>query len=563
MKRKNLHLLLLAGGMATANLASAQLFIDQATFTIQSGATVTVQGDVTSNTDIQGAGKVIMKGSANQKLNMGGFTVPNLEVDNVANVTLQGAAKVSGTLTFTNGSILLGANNLSLTTTTPATAIAGATATKFVVTDGAGKLIKTALTGATAFTYPVGKSATSYTPLAVANTGASDDIGVRAFDKVYSGGGTTGTAFTKEVVNSTWDISEAVAGGSNLALTASWATGDELPNLDRTRTGISYYIPTAGATQGWDLLNSQAAAATLANSLYSVSRSGFTGVGSFAVGTRPVLSALLVSPKVFLQGSFNTGTGLMNDALRTNANNLVPVGEPYSALPNMLSATNTVRGSGGGELSAANIVGPTAGVSTNTTVVDWVLVQLHSAAGAVISQRAALLQRNGNVVDLDGVSPVNLAGNAAGSYFVSVKHRNHMGVRSAATIALSKTATTAYDFTTGLAKAYNKASVTTNPQMATITYGSPATTVYALYSGNANDDGKVTMSGLGAANNDYTRLLNKLTKSTITINNQYLKEDLNMDGKATMSGLGVTANDYTRLLNTLGKSTVTFNQHLD
>src|ERR1700709_2678669 len=111
MKLKKLHLALMAFGTVVCNIASAQLFIDQATFTIQSGATVTVQGDVTSNVDIQGTGKVILKGSANQNVNMGGFSVPKLEIDNAANVTFTGSAKVSDSLIFTNGKIVLGNNN--------------------------------------------------------------------------------------------------------------------------------------------------------------------------------------------------------------------------------------------------------------------------------------------------------------------------------------------------------------------------------------------------------------------------------------------------------------------
>ncbi|HMP21694.1 MAG TPA: hypothetical protein PKC39_12110 [Ferruginibacter sp.] len=549
MKRKPLQMMLLTGGLALANVASAQLFIDQATFTIQSGATVTVQGDVTSNVDIQGAGKVILKGSSNQNVNMNGFTVPNVEIDNAANVTLTGAAKVSGVLTFTNGDVLLGNNNLTLLN---AASITGASSTKYVVTNGTGRLIKTAL-GATAFTYPVGKSTTSYTPLAITNSGTADDIGVRAINTVLSAG-TTGTAFTKEVVNNTWDINEAVAGGSNLSLTASWATADELAGFDRTRTGISTYLTAPAASVGWDLLNSQVAAATGPTAgLYSATRTGVTSVGSFAVGTRPVLSPLLVSPKVFLQGAYNTGTGLMNDALRTNVNNLIPTTEPYSALTGMLSANNAVRGSGGGETSAANIVGPSAGASTNNTIVDWVLVQLHNGAGTVISQRAALLQRDGDVVDVDGISPVNLAGNAAGTYFVSVKHRNHLGVRTAATLGLAKVSTTNYDFTDGLSKAF--AGAVANNAMASVT-GS----VFALWSGNANDDISVRMTGLNANNNDYLRLLSALGASTNIQTNVYSKQDLNMDGSVRMTGLNANNNDYLRLLSTLGSSTVLVTQ---
>src|SRR4029079_11778949 len=114
MKLKKLHLTLMAAATVFCNMASAQLFIDQATFTIQAGATVTVQGDVTSNTDIQGTGKIILNGSANQNVNMGGFTIPNLEINNTANVTLTGNAIVSGDILFTNGKVLLGANTLTI-----------------------------------------------------------------------------------------------------------------------------------------------------------------------------------------------------------------------------------------------------------------------------------------------------------------------------------------------------------------------------------------------------------------------------------------------------------------
>jgi hypothetical protein len=546
MKRKQLHVLLLAAGIGAANLASAQLFIDQATFTIQPGATVTVQGDVTSNVDIQGTGKVILKGSANQNVNMNGFTVPNLEVDNTSNVTLTGAAKVSGVLTFTNGDILLGNNNLTLTS---AATVTGSGSSKYVVTNGTGRLIKQAL-ATTAFTYPVGKATTSYTPLTVANSGTADDIGVRVFNGVYTGGGTTGTAFTKEVVNNTWDVSEATAGGSNLTMSASWNAADTLLGFDRTRTGISYYIPTAGATQGWDLLNSQVGVSTGAGPFTSVQRTGLTGVGSFAIGTRPVLSALLVTPKVFLQGNYNSTSGVMNDTLRKK--DLIPLIEPYSALTGMLSNNNTVRGSGGGETTTAAVAGNAAGVSTNNSIVDWVLVQLHNAAGTVITQRAALLQRDGDIVDVDGTSSLNLAGNAAGTYYISVKHRNHLGIRTTATFALAKTTASPYNFTTALAQAF-KGTVTNN-QMATLNTGA---TVFGMWSGNANDDIKTTMSGLGPVANDYSKLLNTLGKSTNTLLNVYSKQDLNMDGKVTMSGLGPNVNDYSKLLNTLGKSTVT------
>ena len=546
MKLKKLHFLLVVFAAIFCDVASAQLVIDQATFTIQAGATVTVQGDVTSNADIQGTGKIILKGASNQNVNMGGFTIPSLEVDNASNVTLTGNARISGDLLFTNGKVLLGANNLTLNN---AATVTGATSAKYVVTNGAGKLVKTAL-AATAFNYPVGNSGSSYTPVSVANTGTADDIAVRAFTGVLPGG-STGTAFSKEVVNATWDISETVAGGSNLSLTTTWSGTDELAGFDRSRAGISFYITSPAANVGWDLLNSQTAAATGGNP-YTYTRTGVTTLGTFAVGTRPVLSPLLVTPKIFLQGAYNTTLGVMNDALR-NAN-LIPTTEPYTGLT-MFSATPAVKGSGGGETSVSTVVGSAAGASSNTTIVDWVLVQLHRTSdGVVVTQRAALLQRGGNVVETDGVSPVNLAGNAADNYYISVRHRNHLGARTAAGLTLAKVSTTGYDFSTSLAQAFPGA--VTNNAMATLVAG----TVFGLWSGNSNDDVQIRISGIDPTNSDYLRLLNVLGSNTTVQMNVYSKQDLNLDGSVRISGISPVNSDYLRLLNTLGSNTTIVRQ---
>jgi hypothetical protein len=534
MRQKKLHLSLLGIICLGCNVASAQLFIDQATFTIQSGATVTVQGDVTSNTDILGTGKVILKGTGNQNINLGGFTVPNLEVDNTSNVTLTGSAKVSGDLLLTNGNIIAGNNNLTIGS---AGTITNAASTKFFVTNGTGKLVKAAL-AAVAFNFPIGNSTTSYDPLSISNSGTSDDIGARSFANVLAAG-STGTAYTKETINNSWDISEAVAGGSNLSVTATWNTADELPGFDRTRGGLSNYLTTPAASVGWDLLNSQTGSAVGANP-YTYTRTGITTTGIFAVGTRPVLSPLLVSPKIFLQGNYNTGTGVMTDALRTA--NLIPTTEPYTSLT---MQTVALRGSGGGETAASTVIGSAAGASTNTTAVDWVLAQLHrSSDGVVVSQRAVILLRNGSVVETDGVTPVNFAGNAAGSYYVSIRHRNHLGVRSLNTLTLAKVSSTNYDFTTALGQSF--AGVVTNNSMATLV----AATTFGLWGGNANSDLFTRKTG-SAGINDYSKLLASVSSVAAPGPTAvYKTEDFNLDGNVRKTGSAAT-NDYSRLLSIL------------
>ena len=277
---------------------------------------------------------------------------------------------------------------------------------------------------------------------------------------------------------------------------------------------------------------------------------GITTTGIFAVGTRPVLSPLLVSPKIFLQGNYNPSLGVMTDGLRIL--NLIPLTEPYSYVSgaNYLSTVNATRGSGGGE-TAANIVVGSAAPSGNNAIVDWVLVQLHGTTpgNPVITQRAALLQRDGDVVDVDGVSPVNLAGNLSGTYYVSVKHRNHLGVRSASTFTLAKTSTTNSDFSDALSKGF-LGTVTTNNTMAVVSNVGVVPAVYGLYAGNANGVGPgssiTTQKGGPAPINDYALVLNAAI--TLPNTNVYLKSDFTLDGKITKTG-PPAVNDYARFLN--------------
>lgn len=519
---------------------NAQLTINGAQFYIESGATVTVQGDITSNTDILGAGKIILKGTGNQNINMNNFTIPNLEMDNGSNATLTGNAKISNDLLFTNGKIILGSNNLVLasaaTITTPGSS-------KFVVTNGTGKLIKASV-GNTAFTYPVGNTALTYNPVAITNSGTVDSIAVRCLANANKTG-LTGTGFTKEVVDASWDISEAIAGGSSLSITISWDGTDELPGFNRNKAGISYYMTTPAASVGWDLLNNQTAAAT-GTGPYSYTRNGITELGAFAIGTRPVLSPLLVSPKIFLQGNYNTGTGFMSDNLRTL--NLIPGTEPYSGI-----ATYTHSGSGGGETpDVATIIGSTAPAG-NDAIVDWVFVQLHDGiTGTVVSTRAVLLQRDGDIVETDGVSPVNMAGNSIGNYYISVRHRNHLGVRTPAAFSIAKTITTPYNFTDNISKAFNNG-VSANPAMPTLSTG-----VYGMYGGNANSDATVRVSG-SISISDYQRVLNTLGGTSI-VSPVYSPSDINMDGTVRVSG-SVSISDYQKMLSFLNSLSIV-SQHL-
>lgn len=147
---------------------------------------------------------------------------------------------------------------------------------------------------------------------------------------------------------------------------------------------------------------------------------------TLALGVK-VESAVLLSAKVLLQGIFDTSSSMMNDLLRSNS--LVPMREPYTAISGMSNLQNAYK------------LMPKA-LQTNTgndAVVDWVTVELRdeNTPETILATRAALLQRDGDVVDTDGVSPVKFKGIDPGNYYVAIRHRNHLGVMTQAAVSFS------------------------------------------------------------------------------------------------------------------------------
>jgi hypothetical protein len=100
-----------------------------------------------------------------------GYGVPqNVTVLNGTLVSLSGSRTIPGTLALTSGQISLGANNLTVASTG---SITGASATNYIVTNGAGTLTQTVGAGATAL-FPIGASISSYDPASLTPTSATD-----------------------------------------------------------------------------------------------------------------------------------------------------------------------------------------------------------------------------------------------------------------------------------------------------------------------------------------------------------------------------------------------------
>ncbi len=121
---------------------------------------------------------------------------------------------------------------------------------------------------------------------------------------------------------------------------------------------------------------------------------------------------------VILEGAYDATSGLMNDQLREL--DLIPLTDPYTGSMTTTDAILQVTG--------------------NSAIVDWVLLELHDkdAPGKVITSYPALLRRDGFIISNDGINPPRIAVPEETDYYLVVKHRNHLPVKSGSTISLSQ-----------------------------------------------------------------------------------------------------------------------------
>ena len=252
---------------------------------------------------------------------------------------------------------------------------------------------------------------------------------------------------------------------------------------------------------------------------------------------------LQVSPKVFLEGNYS-GANLMTDHLRTA--NLIPTTEPYTAL-------GFVQVNSGGETIDPAVLT----VSGNNAIVDWVFLEVRNPldSTAAVQTINALLQADGDIVGLDGVSPVKVPNLADDNYYVAIYHRNHLPIRSASKLNLTPVSSS-YDYSSALAQAWVHPSFSGNDAMVDLGSG-----VYGLIGGNVNGNSNVRATGPPFIN-DFSNLLSTLGGVTNILTNQYARADINMDGTIRATGPPFI-NDFSKLLNILGSSTAIINAHID
>lgn len=225
----------------------------------------------------------------------------------------------------------------------------------------------------------------------------------------------------------------------------------------------------SGATYEWFRGGVSVSSGINQNTLNVTQAGSYTVEITNSAGCADLSSATLVSVqsginvpfKLFVEGAFN-GTNL-NTSLGAVAGT-IPTAQPYSAAPWNYAGTESVS-------------------SVPANVVDWVLVQaVNNSTFAVVESRAAFLLADGTIQDPTGSTGSVFSSLTNGTtYHFILRHRNHLDVMTRQPLTASASMIQ-YDFTTAATQAFG------NDQMKQV-----ATGVYALYAGDYNADGIITV----------------------------------------------------------------------
>jgi len=231
----------------------------------------------------------------------------------------------------------------------------------------------------------------------------------------------------------------------------------------------------------------------------------------------PALEDLQLNLRAFLQGPFNPTEQMMRDGLRAAA--LIPSQQPYDRAPFNYDGTET---------AATDRLAETGA----NAPVDWVLVELRHAndPSVIVAQQAALLQRDGDIMQAETSADTLIFPDLpADSYYIAIRHRNHLGIMTANPIHLSTTPTQV-DFTQSTTPTHGDNARSLNNEHALMWAGDINGDQRLIAAGPNNDSSFILSQILSAANNTSHASNYRLSGYTAT--------DLNMDGSTLYAGGG-------------------------
>jgi hypothetical protein len=263
-------------------------------------------------------------------------------------------------------------------------------------------------------------------------------------------------------------------------------------------------------------------------------------------------AALCINLRAYLQGALENNGGatagdgrpLMRDDLRNSpftSSNYIPAADPYETPTAFVNVTGSYTKLAPQTTYAEfqQVTSPSVFTTTGqNAIVDWVFVELRSKSNnaTVQATRAGLIQRDGDIVDVDGQSCLAFPGTAIDSYFVAVRHRSHLGAMTRYGQSASNLETLV-DLSVPTTPMYDKGVVGPFNYSGLAEKDNAVGTYRALWAGDFTADGKVKYDN---PNDDLARLLADVKNYPGNINQAtnydfaygYFQGDYNMDSKA-------------------------------
>jgi hypothetical protein len=254
--------------------------------------------------------------------------------------------------------------------------------------------------------------------------------------------------------------------------------------------------------------------------------------------------------RVYLEGALIDNGGqkasdnrpLMRDNLRNspfNGVNYIPVKDPYSFATTYVDVTSKFTHVGPGLLPRYQEIIDSAAVFSITgqnAIVDWVFVELRSKSNfrTVIATRSGLLQRDGDIVDINGVSPLAFSGVLVDSCYVVIRHRNHLGVMSQKVstrtlVDFTKNSQSVYDYGTTLNNGYDYTGLALKDD---VVYG-----YRAMWAGDFDANGKIKFVNPGDDQNVlffdvFAYPTNVMNTSNYNFTYGYFQGDFDLNAKS-------------------------------
>ena len=205
-------------------------------------------------------------------------------------------------------------------------------------------------------------------------------------------------------------------------------------------------------------------------------------------------NSIQINLRGFLQGPYDTNIGLMTDELRMS--DLIPSTSPYTDLLTI-------------DPSVLNISGDDA-------IIDWIWFELRDKADGitVVASRSALMQADGDIVDVNGISLL-VFNVPKDDYYIMISHRNHLGVITNNTVSLTGGVTN-LDLTT------NSDLLVSGGTNAIKDMGNNK---FALYAGDYNGDGQIQNTDKNAV--EPLRGVSGYNNADVDLNGEVQNSDIN------------------------------------